>query len=98
VDALPSTQNAWRQEATATGFDALIMRYNDAVRDVTPFYPILSYRLTADPIVVLRTFIKGYYERVRQRPDVTNDPQAPVVLAAMEEKRRRRWISPSRKH
>jgi hypothetical protein len=31
---------------------------------------------TADRIVVLRTFIKGYYERVLQRPDVTSDPQA----------------------
>lgn len=71
---------------SAARLTSLTQRYADAVHALAPFYPLLAYRLLGDRALQLDGMIKHYYEQIRARPDVANDPQAPAILTIWEDR------------
>jgi hypothetical protein len=72
------------QDLTSARIPSLETRYQEAIKTLVPFYPLLAYRLRGDRISLLSAFSKNYYERVRQIPDIANDPNAPTALRVIE--------------
>ncbi len=61
-------------------------RYQNALRSLVPYAPLLAYRLAgSDGIVKLERATALYYEKVAQHPEVVKDANAPKFLRVMED-------------
>lgn len=54
------------QATAGDRLSALTTQYNEAVRALIPVDPLLAYSLTGDRLIRLDSFVKNYYEHVRQ--------------------------------
>jgi hypothetical protein len=85
----PEVQQFFRQflASVANGDrDGIGKRYSDAVRTLTPFYPIIAYRLSGESIIRIDTRIRTHYDQLRDHPIIAGDPNTPVSVALIEDR------------